>query len=134
MGLSACLLVLVCSVQCITVLCLRLSLQGCQSDGKDGWWGIASVKSAQMGEVTTSGWTFTISYSNAQQKKASHVSYTFSASGGTKLTFTKEDPKDTYVSCCSFFSTYVYYLLLHLLNVHVCPVVFQTEYALTVEV
>ena len=69
---------------------------GCQSDGKEGWWGIASVTSASFGEVTTSGWTFTMSYSNKQQSKASQVSYTLAASGGTQYTFTSEDPPNTY--------------------------------------
>ena len=66
--------------------------------------GIASVDSAQFGDVTTSGWTFTISYSNAQQKEASHVTYTLAASGGTQFRFISESPVNTYVSCCLFFS------------------------------
>ena len=36
--------------------CLCLSLQVCQSDGGQGWWGIGSVTSAQMADVTTSIW------------------------------------------------------------------------------
>ena len=80
--------------------CLRLSLQVCQSDGKEGWWGIGSVTSAKIGDVTTSGWTFTMSYTNAQQKKASHVSYKLAASGGTQFSFISESPANTYVSCC----------------------------------
>ena len=69
--------------------------------------GIASLDSATMGDVTTSGWTFTMSYSNAQQKKASHVTYKLATSGGTQFSFTKEDPPNTYVSCCSFFKVHL---------------------------
>ena len=80
--------------------CLRLSLQGCQSDGGDGWWGIASVTSAQMGDVTTSDWTFTMSYTNTQQHKASHVTYKLATSGQPQFSFISESPANTYVSCC----------------------------------
>ena len=103
MGLSACPLVLVHSVLHIHTVYYHsvgvcLSLQGCQSDGKEGWWGIASVASATIGDVTTSVWTFTMSYSNSQQGKALHVTYTLAASGATQYTFTSESPPNTYVS------------------------------------
>ena len=96
-------------IQCTAIysFCpLCLCLQACQDGGGANQFGIGTVDSAQMGDVTESGWTFTISYTNAQQHKASHVAYTFAASGG-QLTFTKEDPPNTYVSCCSFFSVHL---------------------------
>ena len=76
-----------------------------------GWWtgggqvfGIASVDSAQFGDVFTSDWTFTMSYRNAQQAKASHVTYKLAASGETQFSFNSEYSPNTCVSCClSFF-------------------------------
>ena len=66
--------------------------------------GIGSVNSAQMGDVSTSDWTFTMSYNNSVQEKISFVSYTLAATSGTQFTFTSEDPDNTYVSWCSFFN------------------------------
>ena len=60
--------------------------------------GIGSVKSAQFGDVSTSDWTFKMSYSNSVQKKVSEVSYTLAATTGTQFTFISENPADTYVS------------------------------------
>ena len=64
------------------------------------WFGIGSVSSAQIGDVFTTDWTFTMSYSNAQQSKMSRVAYKFAASGGTQFTFTDKKPANTYVSRC----------------------------------
>ena len=87
---------------------LCLSLQACEDGGGPNVFGIASLDSATMGDVTKSGWTFTISYTNTQQNKASHVTFKLATIGGTQFNFTSEDPPNTYVSCCSFF------------NVHLC--------------
>ena len=46
-----------------------LSLQACEDGGGANVFGIASLDSATMGDVTKSGWTFTISYTNTQQKR-----------------------------------------------------------------
>ena len=81
-----------------SLCCLRLSLQACQDAGGANIWGIGSVNSATMGDVTTSGYTFTISYSNTVQQKKALVSYTLDASGGTKFAFISENPANTYVS------------------------------------
>ena len=71
-------------------------------------WGIASVNSVMWGEVTTPGYTFTISYENAAQNKKLQVSYTLdSGSGSPHLTFTSESPDNTYVSCCSSLSIHL---------------------------
>ena len=83
--------------------CSCLSLQACQNGGGTNVYGIGSVNSAQIGDVSTLDWTFTMSYSNAAQGKTAHVSYTLATSGGTRFTFTSEDPANTYVSWCSFF-------------------------------
>ena len=66
--------------------------------------GIASVTSASIGDVSTSDWTFMMSYSNAQQGKMSHVAYKLDASGGTRFAFISESPANTYVSCCLSYS------------------------------
>ena len=83
---------------------LCLSLQACEDAGGANVFGIASVDSAQISDVTTSGWTFTMSYTNAQQNKASHVTYKLAASGGTHFSFISESPPNTYVSCRLSFS------------------------------
>ena len=88
-----------------SVLCL--SLQACQDGGGVNVFGIGSVDSAQLGEVTTSGWTFTISYSNSMQNKKCHVTYKRAASGGTQFNFISESPQSTYVRSCSFFSVHL---------------------------
>ena len=79
---------------------LCLSLQTCEDGGGPNVFGIGSVDSAQMGDVNTSDWTFTMSYSNAQQAKTSHVAYKLATSGGTQFSFISESPPNTYVSCC----------------------------------
>ena len=66
--------------------------------------GIGSVISASIGDVSTSDWTFTMSYNNAQQAKMSHVTYKLDASGGTRFAFISESPANTYVSCCLSYS------------------------------
>ena len=78
---------------------LCLSLQACEDGGGPNVFGIASVDSAQFGDVFTYDWTFTMSYTNAQQAKASHATYLLDASGGTQFSFISEDPPNTYVSC-----------------------------------
>ena len=83
---------------------LCLFLQVCEDGGGPNVFGIGSVDSAQMGDVNTSDWTFTLSYSNAQQNKASHVTYKLATSGGTQFSFTSENPPNTYVSCRLSFS------------------------------
>ena len=124
-GLSVCVLAVLythCTFIC-TYCCLRLSLQACQNAGDPNIFGIASVDSAKMGDVSTSDWTFTMSYSNLEQSKKCDVTYKLAASGGTQFSFTDEKPTSTYVSCCSFFSVHLCMytaLLLHLLNIHVC--------------
>ena len=77
-----------------------LSLQACQNGGGANVFGIGSVNSAQISDVSTSDWTFTISYTNAAQGKAARVSYTLAATSGTKIAFISEDPANTYVSWC----------------------------------
>ena len=104
-----------------TYCCLCLILQACQNAGDPNIFGIASLNSAQMGDVTESGWTFTISYSNADKKTS--VTYNFGTNDVPQFSFIGEKPQNNYVSCCSFFSMHlcVYTaLLLHLLNMHVC--------------
>ena len=86
---------------------LCLSLQACEDGGGPNVFGIGSVDSAKMGDVSTSEWTFTMSYSNSEQYKASHVTYKLAASGATQFSFISEDPQSTYVSCCSFFSMHL---------------------------
>ena len=86
------------------------SLQACQNDGGDNIWGIASVNSVLWGDVSTPGYTFTISYENKAQNKKSQVSYTLDTSGGTQFTVTGEQPANTYVSRCSFFSMCQFYI------------------------
>ena len=81
-----------------------LSLQACQDGGGTNVFGIGSVKSAQFRDVSTSDWTFKMSYSNSAQKKLAEVSYTLAATNGTQFTFISENPADTYVSWCSFFN------------------------------
>ena len=88
-----------------TFCCLCLILQACQNGGDPNIFGIGSVTSAQMGDVTKSGWTFKMTYSNAD--KTSHVTYTFATSGKGQLSFINEDPPNTYVSCCSFFKVHL---------------------------
>ena len=75
-------------------------MQACQDGGGANVYGIGSVNSAQIGDVSTSDWTFTMSYSNAAQRKVCHVAYTLATSGGTQFTFTSENPLNTYVSWC----------------------------------
>lgn len=61
---------------------------------------IGSMDSAQMSDVSTSNWTFTVMYTNAAQDKRSLMIYTLARSLGTQFSFTKEDPPNTYVSWC----------------------------------
>ena len=83
----------------INILCCPcLSAQACQDGGGPNVFGIGSVNSAQISDVSTSDWTFTMSYSNAAQGKAARVSYTLAATSGTKFAFTSESPVNTYVS------------------------------------
>ena len=77
-----------------------LSLQACQNGGGYNVFGIGSVNSAKIGDVSTSDWTFTMSYSNAAQGKAAFVFYTLAATSETQFTFVSEDPANTYVSWC----------------------------------
>ena len=78
-------------------------MQACQYGGGTNVFGIGSVNSAQISDVSTSDWTFTMTYTNAAQAKTTHVAYTLATSGGTQFTFTSEDPASTYVSWWSFF-------------------------------
>ena len=96
-SMQACQTASLCILSSVSVL-----LQACQDGGEPNVFGIASVDSAQFGDVTASGWTFTMSYTNAN--KASHVTYKLAASGGTQLSFISESPTNTYVSCCLSFS------------------------------
>lgn len=77
-------------------------MQACQDGGGIDIFGIGSMDSAVMGDVTTPGYNFTMSYSNGTEGKTSHVTYTLDASGGTRFTFNNEVPADTYVSWLSF--------------------------------
>ena len=97
--------------QCIAYpfCCSCLSLQACQNGGGDLIFGIGSMNSAQIGDVSTSDWNFTMIYTNAAQGKTTHVAYTLATSGGTRFTFTSELPANTYVSWCSSFSIQLYY-------------------------
>ena len=91
-------------VVCIALLLIHsvvrvsMSLQACMDGGGANVFGIGSVNSAKIGDVSTSDWTFTMSYTNAAQGKTAHVSYTLAATSGTKFAFTSEDPVSTYVS------------------------------------
>ena len=67
------------------------------------------MNSAQIGDVSTSDWTFKMTYGNTQQEKSSSMSYTLATSGETQFTFSSEDPDNTYVSWCSFFSIQLHY-------------------------
>ena len=89
--------------------CLCLSLQACENGGGANIYGIGSVDSAQISDVSTSDWTFTMSYNNTAQAKITHVAYTLATSGGTQFTFTSEQPASTYVSWCFSFSMQLYY-------------------------
>ena len=80
--------------------CPCLSAQVCQDGGGPNVFGIGSVNSAKIGDVSASDWTFTMSYTNTAQGKTAHVSYTLATSGGTQFTFVSEDPANTYVSWC----------------------------------
>ena len=96
---------------------LCLFLQACQDGGEPLVFGIGSVDSAQFGDVTTSDWTFTMSYTNTQQNKASHVTYKLATSGGTQFSFISESPPNTYVSCSLSLS---YHASVHAGSSH-CP-------------
>ena len=96
-SMQACQTASLCILSSVSVL-----LQACQDGGEPNVFGIGSVDSAQFGDVTTSGWTFTMSYTNAN--KASHVTYKLATSGGTQFSFISESPENTYVSCCLSFS------------------------------
>ena len=87
-------------LDCLSIVLLCLSLQACQDGGGASVFGIGSVNSAQIGDVSTSDWTFTMSYTNAAQGKAAHVSYTLAATSETQFTFVSEDPVNIYVSWC----------------------------------
>ena len=87
-------------LDCLSIVLLCLSLQACQDGGGANVFGIGSVNSAQIGDVSTSDWTFTMSYTNAVQGKAAHVSYTLAATSETQFTFVSEDPVNIYVSWC----------------------------------
>ena len=89
---------------CIFIVCLCLSLQACLTDGGANVFGIGSVNSASISDVSTSDWTFTMSYSNSEQAKMSYVTYKLDASGGTRFAFISEFPTNTYVSCCLSYS------------------------------
>ena len=106
---------------------LCLSLQACQDGGEPLVFGIGSVDSAQFGDVTTSGWTFTMSYTNTQQNKASHVTYKLATSGGTQFSFISESPPNTYVSCSLSLS---YHASVHAGNSH-CPLNISYGHACT---
>lgn len=97
-------------IQCTAIysFCpLCLCLQACQDGGGTEQFGIGTVDSAQMGDVTESGWKFTISYDNKKQGKTSHVTYTFAASSKGQLSFISESPGSTYVSCRLFFKVHL---------------------------
>ena len=84
-------------------------MQACQDGGGANVFGIGSVNSTHIGDVSTSDWKFTMSYSNVVQTKKSSVAYTLATSGGTQFTFTSEDPTSTYVSWFSFISIQLHY-------------------------
>lgn len=85
-----------------TVLSVCLSLQSCESGGGANVFGIGSMNSASVGDVSTIDWEFTMSYSNAAQGMKCHVKYTFAASG-SNLVFIAESSPNVYVSCCSLY-------------------------------
>ena len=74
-----------------------MSLQVCENDGAPNIFGVGSADSAQIRDVTTPGYTFTMSYSNLN--KQAQVSFTLDATGEKKFTFNSEDPQNTYASC-----------------------------------
>ena len=75
-----------------------VSLQACQTGGGFNVFGLGSMNSTQFGNVSASDWTFTMSYSNAQQGKACYVSYTLATTSGTQFYYISESPENTYVS------------------------------------
>ena len=81
-------------------------MQACQTGTGANVFGIGTVNSAKIGDVTESGWTFKIFYNNTVQTKNCEVTYTLAATSGTTFTFVKEDPPSTYVSL--FFLVYAY--------------------------
>ena len=74
-------------------------MQACQTGIGANVFGIGTVDSADIGDVSEYGWTFKISYNNTVQNKNCEVTYTLAATSVTKFTFVTEDPPGTYVSC-----------------------------------
>lgn len=80
---------------------LCLSLQICKDPHGFQTYGLGSLDSVKFGDVDTTNWTFTMSYSNAAQGKTSHVAYTLAPKSETTFDLTSQYLDDMFVSWCS---------------------------------